>query len=124
MTRKLLVLVLALGLAVSIGPVASAGNGGKSAFKRAMQFHGTVASVDGDADPATDGPLVVTVTKANGNARRYFAANPGDATVMLAPNTKFYGAADDVSDLASGDAVKVKARNSQGGLVASHVKKK
>ena len=126
MLKKVMAVMVGVALAGSIGQVALAksdNNDGKSGFKRAFVFHGTLASTDGDGD-ATPGPFVVTVTKADGNGKRYLAANPGDVSIALLPDTKFYGAADDASDFVVGDPVKVKARSSETGLVAKKVKLK
>ena len=124
--KRLVALLVGMAMAGSVGGVALAktdNNSGKSGFKRAFVFHGTVANVDGDGD-AVAGPFVVTVTKANGNAKRYLVTNPGDPSIAITPDTKFYGGADDASDFAVGDEVKIKARNSETGLVAKKIKLK
>ncbi len=125
--RKIVVaLLVSIAVVGSVGHVAVAktdNNSGKSGFKRTFQFHGTLTNIDGDGD-ATAGPFVMTVTKANGNGKRYLASNPGDPTFALTETTKFHGAADDASDFAVGDVVKVKVRNSESGLVAKKIKLK
>ncbi len=102
----------------------SGGNGGKSANKRAYQFWGTVTDADGDDDPATAGPFVIEATKANGNAKRYFRTTPGPVTVTVSESTRFNGAASSAADIADGDSVKVKARNTEIGFAASKVKER
>ena len=127
MVRRFAAILLGVVIAgTAVGHVALAAsdnNDGKSGFKRAFKFHGTLSSVDGDGD-STPGPFVVTPTKASGNGKRYLAANPGDVTVVLEEGTKLYGAADDASDFVVGDAVKVKVKNTASGLVAKKVKLK
>jgi hypothetical protein len=125
--RKIVVaLLVSIAVVGSVGHAAVAktdNNSGKSGFKRAFQFHGTLTNIDGDGD-TTAGPFVMTVTKANGNGKRYLAANPGDLTIALLETTKFHGGADDASDFAVGDTVKVKVRNTETGLVAKKIKLK
>jgi hypothetical protein len=126
MRKKLVAVLVGIAIAGSLGQVAwskSDNNNGKSGFKRAFVFHGTLTGVDGDGD-ATPGLFTMTVDKANGNAKRYLATNPGDVSIALAPDTRFYGKADDASDFAVGDEVMIKARNSESGLVARKVKLK
>ena len=119
MRLKLIALLVGAAIAAPVGTAAIAApdDHGKAATKRAQAFHGTVLDADGDDDPLTAGPLVVTVTKANGNARR--AGMTGDVTVTLTEGTRFYGAADDVSDVVEGDSVKVTAKKDSAGAVAA-----
>lgn len=124
MRMKLIAVLAGVAVAASTGQIALANNaGGNSANKRAMQIDGTIASTDGDADPLTAGPVVINVTKANGNARRALAGAT-TATFAVGDSTKYYGAASSFADLAAGDAVRIDARNSETGFVAKKVKEK
>lgn len=119
MGKKLAAVLIGLTMALSLGQVAQAvsdNNNGRSGFKRSFQVHGVVSSVGTDS-------FTVTVTKANGNARR-FLAGATEATFSVTESTKYYGAASSFADLAIGDAVKVKARNTETGLTAQRVKEK
>lgn len=127
MKIKLVAVLVGLAMAGSFTQGALArtdGNSGRSGPKRAYQFHGTLASTDGDGDPATEGPFVVTVTKANGNGKRYLAENPGDVTISLDEDTRYFGGASSAADFAEGDPVKVKARLTDTGFIAKRVKLK
>jgi hypothetical protein len=119
--------IAGISIAGSLAHVALAGtdnNSGHSGPKRAYQFHGTVSGVVDDGDPATGSQLVVTVTKANGNGKRYLRDNPGDVTFDVSESTRFYGTASSAADMAVGDAVKVKARRTETGFDAKSVKRK
>jgi hypothetical protein len=126
MKRKFVAALVAVGIALTVGPVVNArsdkaGSGGASHGKRAYQFHGTVSSVTTDEDPLTADSIVVTVTKANGNGKSLVGT---DVSLAVSDSTKYYGAASSLSDIAAGDSVKVKARNSDAGFVGQRVKEK
>ncbi|MEX2394452.1 MAG: hypothetical protein WD826_08240 [Actinomycetota bacterium] len=122
MKRKFVAALVAVGVALAVGPVVSAKtDAGKSNYKRAYQFHGTVSSVTVDDDATTADSIVVSVTKANGNGKSLVGT---DVTVSVSDATRYYGAASSASDVAAGDAVKIKARNSETGFVGQTVKEK
>ena len=126
MKRKFVAALVAVGIALAVGPVVNAksdhsASGGNSGGKRAFQFHGTVSSVTTDGDDVTPDSIVVSVTKANGNGKSLVGT---DVTISVSHGTRYYGAASSLSDLAAGDSVKVKARNSETGFVGQRVKEK
>jgi hypothetical protein len=119
--KKFITVLVAVGVALSVGQVAAGRtDAGRSNYKRAYQFHGTVSSVTADDDATTADSVVVSVTKANGNGKAF----AGTDVTFTVDHARFYGAASSLADLAPGDAVKVKARNSETGFVAQTVKEK
>jgi hypothetical protein len=126
MHKRFVALLIGLAVVVSLGPSAQAVKGGRSAVKRAYQFHGTVESVADDGDPLTPDSIAMLIEKTNGNGKRLGIVNGTSVRATMAVNgaTRYIGEAAGLADLASGDPIKVTARYDGAGFVARCVKEK